>query len=136
MSSPTRVGRSRAASTGRFSRTGTTQRQRTSAPQRHGVAGGWLQRSQPQQSRRQRMLSGAAGALPSMTKRRSTTSSSTGGRAGKAGGVALLAGAAGLIFRYRDKVASFARRNDTHPVTPTSGGMPTTNDGTGDAPKF
>jgi hypothetical protein len=153
MSSRTQARRSSTAATGRFSRSGAArnQRRRPAAPQRRGLAGGWLQRSQPTQSRVKRMLSGVTGALPGASKGRSTSSSKS-GRRGKAGGLALLAGAAGVVFKNRDKLASLARRNDAvrnehspvpdaTPVTPpaagpTSAGSPQINTGPGDAPKL
>jgi hypothetical protein len=150
MSSPTHVRRSSPAATGRFSRSGTTRR-RPAVPQRRGLAGGWLQRSQPRQSRVKRMLSGVTGALPRASKGRST-SSRKGGRRGTAGGLALLAGVAGLAFKNRDKVASLARRDDASrneyvsapdatPVTPpaagpTSAGTAPIDTGAGDGPKL
>jgi hypothetical protein len=142
MSSPTHARRSATAATGRFSRSGTTrsQRRRPAVPQRRGIAGGWLQRSQPTQSRRTRMLNSVTGALPGSSKGRSTSSSKS-GRRGKAGGLALLAGAAGLLFKNRDKVASLARRNDAgrndyQPVPDATPVTPPINTGAGDAPKL
>jgi hypothetical protein len=134
MSAPTRTRRTPAATTGRFSRPGAGGRstatarrsipsRRPTSTQRRAIAGGWLQRRQPQkQSGMQRVLGGVTGALPGLSKK---GSSSKVGRTGKAGGLALLAGVAGLAFKNRDKVASLARRdsagNDfqTAPATPT-----------------
>jgi hypothetical protein len=91
--------------------------------QRRAIAGGWLQRRQPQkQSGLQRVLGGVTGALPGLSKK---GSSSKVGRTGKAGGFALLAGVAGLAFKNRDRVASMARRDkagddfQTAPAAPT-----------------
>jgi hypothetical protein len=140
MSAPTRTRRTSAATTGRFNRPGaagrsaaTTRRsipsRRPVSTQRRAIAGGWLQRRQPQkQSGLQRALGGVTGALPGRSKK---GSSSKVGRPGKAGGLALLVGAAGLAFTNRDKVASMARRDNggddlqttpatTAPVAPTS----------------
>ena len=136
MSAPTRTRRTSQAMTGRFSRPGaagrsaaTTRRsvpsRRATPTQRRAIAGGWLQRRQPQkQSGLKRVLGGVAGALPGMAKKRSGSSSKV-GRSGKAGGFALLAGVAGLAFKNRDKVASMARRDkagddiQTAPATTT-----------------
>ena len=121
MSAPSRTRRTSPATTGRFNRPGAAGRSaattRRSVPtrrpvttQRRAIAGGWLQRRQPQkQSGLQRALSGVTGALPGRSKK---GSSSKVGRTGKAGGFALLAGVAGLAFKNRDKVASMARRDD------------------------
>jgi len=144
-STPTRTRRTPAAATGRFTRTSSTQRPRTSTrrpavrrsatPQRRGVAGGWLQRSRPpKQSGLKRALSGAAGAIPGLSKSRPGSS----GRGGKAGGLALLAGAAGLVFKNRDKVASMVRRDDSgheeiQPATPVVPAPMTSGTGPADA---
>ena len=152
MSSPMRTRRTSTATTGRFahsgtpatrrfSRSGTTNRRAAAASRRHdqrrGIAGGWLERSQTQkQSGIQRAMSGVTGALPSLGKKRSSSSSSRMGKGGKAGGLALLAGAVGLAVKNRDKVASMARRDDgaedrpdraaTTPRTPAATGPAST----------
>jgi hypothetical protein len=92
MPTTTRARRSPAAGTRRFSGPAMNAR-RHAAPQRRGIAGGWLQRRQPKPSTMQRIM----GAMP--------------GRKG-AGGLAALAGAAGLAFKKRDRLASMMRRND------------------------
>jgi hypothetical protein len=132
-SSTTPAGRfSRAAGTRPATRAG----RRRAVPQRRGVAGGWLQRRQPQkQSQLKRVLGGVSGALPGVSKRRSA-SSSKGGRGGKVGGMALLAGAAGLVFKNRDRVASMVRRDGGH-EHPSTGQAPVTTatyTGAGDSP--
>lgn len=152
MSAPPRTRRTSAATTGRFNRPGAAGRSaattRRSVPtrrpvttQRRAIAGGWLQRRQPQkQSGLQRVLGGVTSALPGTAKKRSSSSSKV-GRTGKAGGFALLAGVAGLAFKNRDKVASMARRDKagddiqttpatTAPVAPISA-SPTTPGTTG-----
>jgi hypothetical protein len=79
MSTPTRMRRSASSTGGRFGRTAGRR-----TPQRRMVAGGWLQRrQQPKQSTMQRIM---------------------GGRGGKAGGMALLAGAAGMLFKNRGRL--------------------------------
>jgi hypothetical protein len=147
---------SSAATAGRFTRSagtrsGTRSGRRKPVAQRHGFAGGWLQRRQPaKQSGLKRALGGVAGALPGAGKKPSTSSSKT-ARRGTVGGLALLAGAAGLVFKNRDKVASLARRDDGErhpdafsaqtPVTPPSAepampGTPPTNTGANEPPRF
>ena len=134
MSAPTRTRRTSPTTTGRFSRPGAAGRSATTtrrgipsrrrpvSTQRRAVAGGWLQRRKPQkQSGLKRVMGGVTGALPGLAKKGSGSSSK--GRTGKAGGLALLAGVAGLAFKNRDKVASMARRddagNDVETATPT-----------------
>lgn len=96
MPTTTRGRRSSATTTRRFSGPAMNAR-RHAAPQRRGVAGGWLQRRQPpKQSALQRMMS----RMP--------------GRKG-AGGLAAIAGAAGLAFKNRGRLASMMRRSDNAP---------------------
>jgi len=84
-------------------------------PQRRGVAGGWLQRRQPQkQSALKRAVSGLGGALPRTSRHASASSSKGRRRGGMVGGLAVLAGAAGLALKNRDKVTSMARRDRGH----------------------
>jgi hypothetical protein len=152
MPTSTRPRRSSAAPAGRFGRSASTRPagragRRPAVPQRRGVAGGWLQRRQPQkQSQLKRMLGGLSGALPGRGKRQST-SSTKGGRRGKVGGLALLAGAAGLVLKNRDRVASLARRDEGHhnhdhgaggqaPATPPSADTASTNAGASDPPQL
>jgi hypothetical protein len=47
--------------------------------------------------------------MPGRAKRSASASTSS-GRRGKVGGLAMLAGAAGLLFKNRDKVSSLTRR--------------------------
>jgi hypothetical protein len=96
------------------------------------VAGGWLQRRRPpKQSALKRMLGGASGAMS--------------GKTGKAGGLALLAGAAGMFFKNRDKVTSKVRGGPqgahtggqgTHTGDPGVATPVTTSGGTGGVPKL
>jgi hypothetical protein len=96
MSSPTRMRRTSTATGGRFGRAPASGRSRRT-PQRRLVAGGWLQRRQPpKQSSLQRIM---------------------GGRGGKAGGMALLAGAAGMLLKNRDKLTSRMRRDRDAPLS-------------------
>ena len=106
-----------AATTGRFRRpAGGTPGRRATVPTRYGLAGGWLQgRRPPKQSGLKRALNGVSGALPTTAKKRPAPAT-RGGRRGKVGGLALLAGAAGLIFKNRGKMASMARRDRQHPT--------------------
>jgi len=60
-------------------------------------------------------MSGVSGALPK-TAKKGASPATRGGRRGKVGGLALLAGAAGLIFKNRGKVASLARRDSAPPT--------------------
>jgi hypothetical protein len=108
--------RSSSPTTGRFTR-GATGRSPGAGSRRRVVAGGWLQRSRPQQqSRRSRAMSGVAGALPGLGVSRSGGPRSAGKvkRGGKAGGVAFLTAAAGMAFKNRDKLASMFRRDRSH----------------------
>lgn len=73
---------------------------RHAAPQRRASARGWRQRRQPKQSTLQRMMGGMSSTKP--------------GRKG-AGGLAALAGAAGLAFKNRDRLASMMRRKNDAP---------------------
>lgn len=92
-----------------------TSRRRAAVPQRRGLAGGWLQRRRPQkQSALKRAVSGLGGALPRKAKHASASSSTGRRRGGMVGGLAVLAGAAGLALKNRDKVASVARRDRGH----------------------
>jgi hypothetical protein len=142
MSTPTRTRRSSAPATGRFGRS-TTKRASARPARRRGLAGGRLQRSRRQRpSGLKRTLSGMTGAVSGLLAKRRSTSSRNSGRRGKAGGLALLAGAAGLAFRNRDRLGSFARRSDESqpvpggtPVSPdTTGAGPQTNTGAGGPP--
>ena len=131
--SSARFNRPGAATTGRFNRSGATNRRAAAASRRHvaqrrGVAGGWLQRGRPQkQSGVKRVMSSVSGALPSLGRKSSSSSSSRMGKGGKAGGLALLAGAVGLAVKNRDKVASMARRDhgeETQPTPPVTTTVP------------
>lgn len=135
-----------ATSSGRFGRGAPTRQARPTRPgrparptprksggtQRRGVAGGWLQRSQPKPKGIKGALSGLGRSKP-----RSAGKSK---RGGAAGGMALAAGAAGLAFKNRDKLTSLVRgkRGDnsgqtdgtltygTTPATPPVGSADTT----------
>jgi len=75
---------------------------------RVGVAGGWIQRRQPKKSGVQKLIGGAAGVLPGAGKGRSKATASAGKakQGGAVGGLALLAAAAGMAFKNRDKITS------------------------------
>ena len=126
MANPTRTRRPPATTPGRIPRPGATARsrptaRRTAAAQRRGVAGGWLQRGRPQQqSGFKRALSGATGALPGLGK--GSPAPGGKGKRGKAGGLALLAGAAGLAFKNRDKVTALLQRKRSSGDEPPSPG--------------
>lgn len=130
MSTPTRTRRSSAPATGRFGRS-TTKRASARPARRRGLAGGRLQRQR--RSGLKRTLSGMSGAVSGLLAKRRSTSSRNSGRRGKAGGLALLAGAAGLAFKNRDRLGSFARRSDES--QPVPGGTPVSPDTTGAAPQ-
>lgn len=119
---------------------------RRAQPPRHGIAGGWLQRSQPQQPRIKKALGRATSVLPAMTRRRSSAPARQ--RGTKAGGMALLAGAVGLAFTNREKLTSMLRGKKpdqsgamtsapaagaTSPATPTTDG-PSATDASGTRP--
>ena len=76
------------------SRAWATRSRHATAPRRRGIAGGWLQRSQPEPSGVKRAVATVRRALPSSRPGSKTLS------AVAAGGLALLA-AGGLAFRKR-----------------------------------
>jgi len=95
----------RAAS--RFSRSGSSH----SASGRR-VAAGPLARRKPPESAPKRALHGVSSALPDFAKGLTSgggTSSKSRSR-GKAGGIALATAAAGVAFKYRDKLTSMLHR--------------------------
>jgi hypothetical protein len=115
-----RFGRtSPSSSTGRFSRPGTspsrgrrtTTRATSRMPALHG-------RTSTAKRKQRRSLGGMlAGLLPG----RGASKATPGSKGGRAGGVALLAGAAGVAFRNRDKLTAMLQRkrgNAAEPETP------------------
>jgi|tagenome__1003787_1003787.scaffolds.fasta_scaffold19987161_1 hypothetical protein len=81
---------------------------RSSAQSRIGVAGGWIQRRQPEKSGVKKLIGGVGSALPGGGKGRTKSSASAGKakRGGAVGGLALLAAAAGVALKNRDKITS------------------------------
>jgi hypothetical protein len=75
---------------------------------RVGLAGGWIQRRQPEKSGVKKVIGGLGSALPAAGKRRTkgTASSGKAKRSGIVGGLAFLAAAAGVAFKNRDKITS------------------------------
>jgi hypothetical protein len=75
---------------------------------RVGLAGGWIQRRQPQKSGVQKVIGGLGSSLPAAGKRRTkgTAPSGKAKRRGTVGGLAFLAAAAGVVFKNRDKITS------------------------------
>jgi hypothetical protein len=101
--------------TGRFNRTAAAPRRpatRGRRPQsnRHGIAGGVLQRRRtPPPSGLKGALAGLGGVLPAAGKARGKATPSS--KKGKAGGVALLTAAAGFAFSNRDKLGQLVKRS-------------------------
>ena len=91
-------------------------RRRGAPPSRVGVAGGWIQRRQPE--KKQASLAKALGGLGGAASRlgiggtKPSKSSSKGKSGGAVGGVALLTAAAGLAFKNRQKVAAMFKRDE------------------------
>src|SRR4051794_8086532 len=77
-------------------------------PRRVGLAGGGIQRRQPEKSGGQKLLGGVSSALPAVGtgRTKATASSGKAKRAGAVGGLALLAAAAGAALKNRDKITS------------------------------
>jgi hypothetical protein len=75
---------------------------------RVGLAGGWIQRRQPEKSGVQKLLGGVSSALPGVGTghTKPTASSGKAKRGGAVGGLALVAAAAGVAFKNRDKITS------------------------------
>jgi LPXTG-motif cell wall-anchored protein len=103
----------------RSSKPRTTRSRRTTTPRRRGIAGGWLQRSQPEPSGVKRAVRTVTRALPSSrpgTKKLS---------AAAAGGLALLA-AGGLAFRKRHEASPGG--DHSRAATPVGSPPPVTTD--------
>jgi hypothetical protein len=93
------------------------RRGRRPTPHRRGVAGGWLQRGKPEPK------SPLKEVLSKLPHRRAAPVPKS--RKGKAGGLALLAGAAGLALKNRDKLmAMIKRRGSSDEETARAGGAP------------
>jgi len=85
-------------------------------------------KSQPQSSGIGKLLSGLAAGRTAGKARRKAGKAATGGGGGRLGGLALLAGAAGLAFRNRDKLKRAVGRggaNEMATPSPTSVPGPT-----------
>jgi hypothetical protein len=99
---PNRTATPTRSRTPRFSRTGTPAR-----------TGGLRGRRQPQRSGPEKLIGSVTSALGGGASSKSKSSSRGRGRGSKAGGAALLAGAAGMAFKNRNKLMSmFNRRGD------------------------
>ena len=112
-SAPRRTGRP-AAGQSRFARS-------TPATRRTMPVQGLRRRGQPQQSGLKKVLSAV---LPAATAKKATPSS----KKGKAGGFALVAAAAGMAFKNRDKLSELRRKDSNNtevtPVTTTNAATP------------
>jgi len=110
-----RVSRASAAGPARRSTWRAGPAARGPQPRRVGLAGGWLQRRQPEKSGVRTVISRVSGTLPGLGK----ASSKKGGsptsakRGSRVGGLALLTAAAGLAFKNRDKIASKLSRDQS-----------------------
>jgi hypothetical protein len=90
------------------SRTGGRRRGTQSQSRRVGLAGGWIQRRQPKKSGVQKLIGGVSSVLPGTASGRTKTTASGGKakRGGAIGGLALLAAAAGVAVKHRDKITA------------------------------
>ena len=105
-STPRRTGRTSGASQSRFARS-------TPSTRRSTPVQGLRRRGQPQQSGLKKMLSAV---LPAGAAKKATPSS----KKGKAGGFALVAAAAGMAFKNRDKLSELRRKDSDTEVTPVT----------------
>jgi hypothetical protein len=80
-------------------------------------ARGAMHRSQGLRRRRQSQPTGVKGMLARMPGRSAATRATPGSKKGKAGGLALVAAAAGMAFKYRDKLGRKGAP-DRSPTTP------------------
>ncbi len=96
-----------------------TSARRTATPARRGAAGGWIQRRrpQPEQSGLKRLVGGATGALAGITGRKAAPTRSH-GKAKAGGGLAFVTAAAGLAFKYRDKLLAKAKGKQQDSAAP------------------
>jgi hypothetical protein len=109
-----RAGRQAAASQGRFARTGRYART-TATPRRMTPTQGLRRRRQPPPSG---MKKAVTALLPTAAAKKATP----GSKKGKAGGLALIAAAAGMAFKNRGKLGELRRKQsgDTSPTTPAA----------------
>jgi hypothetical protein len=132
--SGSRFGRPTPPASGRFSRSTpqATRSQRSTAAGRTRT----LRRRKPQQSGVKKALAGMTGLLAGGKAAKSRRSSGA-GKGRRAGGLALVAGAAGLAVKNRDKLAGMVRggkssgdakpyADDVQPYAPTTTTPPTT----------
>jgi hypothetical protein len=113
MPTHTRTGRATSAGQGRFARS-------TSTPRRTVPTQGLRRRRQPQQSGIQKAMSAL---LPTAAAKKATPSS----KKGKAGGLALVAAAAGMAFKNRGKLGELRRKDaGGTTTTPTAVDSPST----------
>lgn len=99
MATQTRTRRASSAGRGRYARG-------TSTPRRTSPVPGLRRRRPPQQSGLKNVMSSV---LPAAAVKRATP----GSKKGKAGGLALVAAAAGMAFKNRGRLGELRRRNDT-----------------------
>jgi hypothetical protein len=124
MATPTRTGRQAGTGRGRFARPTTARTGRyarsTSTPRRFPPTQG-LRRRQPQPSGLKKVMSAV---LPTAAAKKATPSS----KKGKAGGFALIAAAAGMAFKNRDKLGELRRKQasgtSTTPATSDNASTP------------
>jgi hypothetical protein len=112
----TRTSRSSAGGPARRSSWRAGAAPRSTRSRRVGLAGGWIQRRQPQRSGVQKVIGGLGSALPTAGKRRTkgTASSGKAKRRGAVGGLAFLAAAAGVALKNRDKITSMLSSDRTN----------------------
>ena len=113
MATNTRTGRTSSAGRGRTSSAGRGRFARTTStpPRRSIPTQGLRRRRQPQQSGLKKAMSSL---LPAATAKKAAPSS----KKGKAGGLALVAAAAGMAFKNRGKLSEMRRKDSG--VTPTT----------------
>jgi hypothetical protein len=136
--SKTRPARASRPSAGGASRRSTSRaggRRSGAQSGRVGLAGGWIQRRQPEKSGVHKLLGGVSGALPAVGKSHTKAPASSGKvkRGGAVGGLALLAAAAGVAFKNRDKITAKLSGDQSNgaPVSAASGPTGPAADGAG-----
>jgi len=107
-----RTGRTSSAGQGRFARS-------TSTPRRSSPTQGLRRRRHPEPSGIKKVMSAV---LPAAAAKKATPSS----KKGKAGGFALVAAAAGMAFKNRDKISQMRHKDSTGSAGNGSPPRPTT----------
>ena len=106
MATQTRTGRASSAGQGRFARS-------TATPRRRVPSQGLRRRREPQKSGLQKAMSAL---IPAAAAKKAAPNS----KKGKAGGLALVAAAAGMAFKNRGKLNELRRKDSgATPTTPT-----------------